>query len=80
MLNYQRVHPISGLLDHQKFPPPFLPQVLIAAHGNSLRALVKILDNVPEGRGAWEHGWGKTSLKMLDDFEPGFWMMLDDVG
>lgn len=23
-------------------------QVLIAAHGNSLRALVKILDNVPE--------------------------------
>ena len=54
MLNYQRVHPISGLLDHQKFPPPpFLPQVLIAAHGNSLRALVKILDNVPEDA---EHG------------------------
>ena len=34
-------------------PPPFLPQVLIAAHGNSLRALVKILDNVPEDA---EHG------------------------
>ena len=46
---------------------PALPEVLIAAHGNSLRALVKILDNVPEdaepgNMAGARHAW----LKILD--------------
>lgn len=61
---YIQIHPISGLMDHQKFYPPFLPQVLIAAHGNSLRALVKILDNVPEDA---EHGSMAGALDKLED-------------